>query len=126
MKDSTHRMIAVIETAKQEALSQDEIDEIELWEKGRALAQLTSQYGWEVALEMLKSYVTDQIENLMNTDPGNRDEVQACHAVAFAANRVYNTFIQDVQNAVRASSETPECIKANSKRIKTAVPLESM
>ncbi len=126
MKDTTSRIVAVMETSRQAPLSEEELNQIELWEKGRALAQLTSMYGFEVMKEMLQSYVTDQVEQLLETDPGDKDEVIAIHAVAFAANRVYNKFIQDIDNAVRASSETPECIKASARKIKTAVPLEQM
>ena len=125
-KDSIYRMISTIETSRNEALSQDDIDEIERWQKSRALAQLVGQDGWEVLIDMLKSYVTDQIDNLVNADPGNRDEVLACHAVTYAVKHLYDKFTEDVANAVQYAAHVPESIKTNARKVKTHIPLENM
>lgn len=125
-KDSLQRMIAVIETGRNEPLSQNEVDEIELWEKGKALSQIVGTYGWEIALGILKSYVVDQLEQIKNIDPSKRDEIAACQSVLFAANRIYDTFVQDINNAIEFSSTTPDAIKGAAKKIRTNIPLEHM
>lgn len=101
-------IISQLETSRQATLSQDEKDAISLWQKGRALEQVTRVYGWECVLEMLQSYVVDANKELVNISPAEKDKVTAQHAIVFALSEFYNNFIQDVQNAI--SAEAPECV----------------
>jgi hypothetical protein len=107
-KDSAELMISQIEGLRHEQLSQDERDRIELWQKGRALEQQVSTYGWECVLEMLQSYVVEANKVLVAISPANKDEVAAQHAVVYALSSLYNNFSQDVQRAIEF--EAPECV----------------
>lgn len=107
-QDSTELIITQLEASRQAPLSQDEKDAISLWQKGRALEQVTRIYGWECVLEMLQSYVVEANRDLVATSPDKKDEVAAKHAIVFALSKLYDNFIQDVQNAI--SAEAPECV----------------
>src|SRR5437660_4261202 len=78
-------------------LTEDETTSIYHWQKGRALQQTLATAGWEVVVEMLQSYAETAIQDLLSTDPANERNVIANHAVAFAANRIFRLFLDDVQ-----------------------------
>lgn len=103
-------------------LEEEERAEVELWQKGRALSHQVNAPGWDVVLEILQNYVTQNINQILNTDPGNKDEVLATHAVAFAASRIYRLFREDVANAIEASKRTPECLKEGLRKVSPVPP----
>ncbi len=103
-------------------LTEDEKDELILWDKGRALLQITSLNGYEVVLEILQSYAEKAIQQLIATDPANRDEVLANQSVAFASNKMFRNFVEDVNNAITASAKTPEFLK---QQVRSAAPVET-
>src|SRR5258708_39213572 len=103
-------------------LTEDEKDELILWDKGRALLQITSLNGYEVVLEILQSYAEKAIQQLIATDPANRDEVLANQSVAFASNKMFRNFAEDVNNAITASAKTPEFLK---QQVRSAAPVET-
>ena len=105
-------------------LTEEERAAVELWEKGRALKNVVGVYGWDVILEMLRSYPETSIERLKRIDPSQRDEVLAEHAVMYAANRIYVAFIEDAQNAIEAADHPPDVVKKGMRAMKPG-PLES-
>ena len=107
-KDSAEMIIAQIEGATNKALTQDEKDGIYVWQKGKALEQITSNYGWEVVLEMLRDYVATANEELVKLSPAKNKKVTAQHAIVHALGKLYENFVQDVQSAI--SAEVPECL----------------
>ncbi|SRR6266436_3124843 len=102
-------------------LNEEQQGDIELWQKGRALQSISGHHGWPVVLEMLQSYAVNATHRCMNTDPMS-DEARIEHAIAFAANRIYTAFINDVNAAIEASNQTPEVLKQG---IRSAMPVES-
>ena len=93
-------------------LEDEERDRITLWEKGKALQQMVSMPGWQVLLEMLQSYPVNALKELAAIDPRERDEVLAQQSVAYAGNRIYLNFQEDVANAVLAAKKPPDFISA--------------
>lgn len=106
-------------------LTSDQQEEIDLWNKGRSLGFVVNSQGWDVIREMMSGYVTKEVDRLLSVDPGNRDEVLAAHAVAFAASRIFTVFVEDVQRAVNAARSTPPIVKERLARI-SPVPPESL
>lgn len=102
-------------------LDDEQQAEIELWQKGRDLQSISGHHGWSTVLEMLQSYAIDATRRCVNTDPLT-DEARVEHAIAFAANRIYTNFINDVDAAIQASQQTPEVLKQG---IRSAMPVES-
>lgn len=105
-----------VETARGFPLTDEEKHEIEMWGKGRALQAIVGTEGWQVVLEMLQNYAADALQRLVSTDPARKEDVLAEHAVAFAAGRICNSFVQDATAAVDASKITPASIKEGLKR----------
>lgn len=123
--DITEPIIAQLETIRGKELTPEERDEIVLWEKGRSLAHQVNAPGWDVVLEMLQSYATNEIETLARTDPSNRDAVLAAHAIFYAANGIFVRFKEDVFRAIEASRKTPESLKQGFRGV-SPVPPESL
>lgn len=103
-------IIREIEALNGKALSSEEQAEIELWQKGRALAHQVNSPGWDVVLEILSSYAKSEAESLVRTDPSDTQKVLAAHAVAFAAHRIFSLFCEDVQRCIDSSQHTPNAI----------------
>ena len=99
-------------------LRDEEKDKITLWEKGRLLAQILQSPVWQVVLEMLQSYPVHSLERLAAMDPGDRDGVLAEQAVAYAGNRIFLNFQEDVAHAVEASRSAPDFVSAALKGFK--------
>jgi hypothetical protein len=114
-----------LENINGKALEPDERADIDLWNKGRQLAHQVNSPGWDVVLEMLQSYVTSNVNTLMNIDPKHHEEVLATHAVMFAAGRIFRLFQEDVASAIEASRKTPEVLKQGIRRA-SPVPPESL
>jgi hypothetical protein len=114
-----------IEKLNGKPLAEEDRAEIELWQKGRDLAHQVNGPGWNVVLEMLQSYVTQNVNTLMNTDPSKTSEVAATHAIMFAAGRIFRIFQEDVAAAIQASRKTPEIVRQGLKNV-TPVPADSL
>jgi hypothetical protein len=121
-RNSQIDMIRTLEALRGQELDPEEQGEIDEWNKGRALAQMVVMPGWRVVLEMLASYAANSSRKLNATDPKNRDEVLAEHAVTFAATRIYYSFLEDVGSAVEKSRTTPPVIKDGLRRVSPAPP----
>jgi hypothetical protein len=104
-------LVRELEALNGKALSAEEQSEIELWQKGRALAHQVNSPGWDVVLEILSSYAKAEADSLVRTDPGQTDKIVAAHAVAFAAHRLFVLFCEDVQNCIQASQHTPSALR---------------
>lgn len=91
-------------------LTEEEESQVQLFEKGRALSDIRRTLGFDVILEMLQSYVAKAAQRCMETDPAQKDEAAANQAVAYAINRLYVAFKQDVDEAIEASHRPPEVI----------------
>jgi hypothetical protein len=106
-------------------LTEEEIYQVELWEKGKALSQIVGHYGWDVILATLKNYEDDSTERLKRIDPSKTAEVLAEHAVMYAAGRIYANFVEDVQAAVEASQKPPAALKRGMSKLRPG-PVESL
>lgn len=106
-----------IEAAFEGNITDEQRDEIDLWQKGRALQQITTFYGWEVMKEMLEDYAIDAERKLASIDPASQKEVLSQHAVAFASRRLINIFVEDVRRAVEMSRRTPDVVKQAARRM---------
>lgn len=124
-RDTADAISRLIETTRGAGLNDEERGQIELWQKGKALQQLTSVYGWEVLLEMMQSYPQDAIRQLLIVPPGDNDRVIAAHAVAYALNDFYTKFIEDVNNAIE-NGKAPDFVKQNVHKLRSEMPLESL
>lgn len=123
-QETIDSLVEKLETVNKKQLSDEERDDVERWRKGRALAFVVNTDGWDVIREMLQSYATREFDRLLSIDPGNKDEVMAAHAVAFAANRIYSCFIQDVQTCIE-TTRAPQIIRESISKI-SPVPPESL
>ena len=105
-------------------LRPEEQNQVALWEKGRALAQMKSMFGWDVILEVLQSYPLQAMDDLMRMDPAStpRDERDAQQILAFAANRIFQNFQADVASAIDASRKPPDVITEQLRHVTTAPP----
>ena len=124
-RDSAELVISQVEQLRGTPLSAEERDEVYLWQKGRALAQLKTFYGWDVVCEMLQEYVSDAARALMKTDPADEKQVKAWHATAYAANNILTNFTTDVDTAIEAAKITPECVKNEIRNRHTLTPPEN-
>jgi hypothetical protein len=103
-------------------LSAEEQNQVSLWEKGRALAQMRAMYGWDVIIEMLQSYPLKAMDELMRMNPSEGPLVNAQQAVAFGAHKVFMNFQADVDAAIEASRQPPDVITEQLRRPTTAPP----
>jgi hypothetical protein len=98
-------------------LSEEERRAIDLWEKGKLLAQQVMTPGWEVVLEMLQNYPLQATADLMNIDPSQEREVLAQQAVAFATQKMFTNFKADVLRAIESAKRPPEIILQELRKI---------
>lgn len=122
-KDSAEQMIDLFKNRGFQVTEQDQF-EIELFHKGRALQQIVGFYGWDVLREMIQSYSTQALSDLVNMPPGD-ERVLCAHAAASALHEAYSKLVQDIQAAIDAAAQTPEIIKRGYK-VATDIPIESM
>jgi hypothetical protein len=118
-------LIESTESAQGRPLEGHERGQLELWRKGRDIATLVSHPGWSTVLEMLQDYSKSALKQLLETEPGNNEQVVAAQAVAYAVNKLYINFCADVQAAVAESKAVPE-VMARSLRGRTQGPLDSI
>lgn len=112
--------VGKLEQLLERQITDEESAEIELWEKGRLLAQLVGTPAWDVVLEMLASYTANSLRDLAKTSPADDQHVKAMHSIAYSAQSIYNNFIEDVQAAIEAAKKPPKVI---SDQIKAVGPI---
>lgn len=102
--------IRKLEALRGKALDPEELQEIELFEKGRALQQIAYTQGWEVVKEMLEGYVRGAIEELASLSPAKKEEILAQHAVTFAITELYKNLMRDIDHAIETSKRPPTVV----------------
>ena len=107
-----------------QTLTDQERYDVELWERGKALANIVNSFGWDVILDTLKGYEDSAVERLKRIDPAKRDDVLAEHAVMYAAARIYADFVNSVDEAIQASQKAPPALKKGIKKL--GQPVESV
>lgn len=112
-----------LEEINSRKLDETEQYDIELWQRGRALAHCVNSQGWEVVIDLLRGYADKEAVRLISIDPGDREAVLAAHAVAYAAGRIYTIFVEDVANLVQRSQAVPTVVREG---LKSPVPPESL
>jgi hypothetical protein len=112
-----------VEAAAARNLSDDEQIEIEAWQRGRRLAHTANSPGWDDVLDLLKHYSLQESSRLLSITPGDKDAILGAHAVAFAAERIYRLFVEDVQSSILLAREVPPVITDN---LRSPAPPESM
>lgn len=105
-------------------VSEEEAAEIQLWQKGKALAQQVQSFGWNVVEEMIHDYVQNATEQLLNLAPGDPTVLQA-HAAASALADFERKLRQDVATAVEAARTIPAAVKSGIRTIR-GTPAESL
>lgn len=98
-----------VEALLNRPLTEEEQAEIDLWNKGKALAQVVNFPGWEVAMATLESFAQDTSETVLDMTPGD-PAVPTAHAAAYAARQIAFKFKQSIQNAIDASHQTPSAM----------------
>jgi len=104
-------IVGRLEELRHEKLSEYDQNNIEIWHKGRELAVTVATPGWQVALDLLQTYVVKSVEELIKTDPKYTDTVLSGHVISFVAGRLLTIFKQDVNSWVESSRQAPGIIK---------------
>lgn len=124
MADRESLMVDRVESGLGRALDAEEKYDIEMWDRGRTLAQVIHGEAWPILIDTIRSYVDKAAEDLLRLSPGN-EHVKEYHAVAFALTDFFHKFQEDVHQAVAASATTPAILK-NARRFASEVPPESL
>lgn len=98
--------------------------EVELWERGRTLAQVINTEAYKILVDTLKEYADKAVGALLQIPPGS-ESVPEAHAAAYALTDLCVKFQEDVRNAVNSSMTTPAVLKRVARTI-SPVPPESM
>lgn len=93
-----------------ESLTEEDQYEIEQHANGRELAHLTTQEGWQIVVNMLRSYSEKATADLLRLAPGDPHVPQA-HAAAAALTAVVTTFLYDVDQAIQRGREIPDVVR---------------
>lgn len=120
-------VVSNIEKIAGRTLAEEEIAELSLWQKGLALQEITSLYGWAVIKEMFESYIQEENERfnqLADKDPEkvSERELKDQQAVVFTVRRMFTAFMEDARSAVefaiKPSEFVQKAIGAASKNLK--------
>lgn len=117
-------MISRIEGSIGRSLTDEEKYEVELWDRGRTLAQVVNTEAYTILVDTLKSYADRATYDLLKLSPGS-EHVKEAHAAAYALNELFVKFQEDINHAVVNSTTTPSVLK-NSARLASPVPPESL
>lgn len=120
-ENAIRSLIERLSVLNQRELTEEECEQVELWQKGKVLAQLVSfTDGWQIIREMLQSYAQKATAVLLDTPVGNAEGVKAAHATAFCANEIYTNFVRDVERAIQMARETPDIVKTSYQKLPVA------
>lgn len=117
-------MVERIQGSLGHELSEEDKFEVELWERGRTLAQVINTEAYTILVATLKDYADKAVGALLKIPPGS-EHVPEAHAAAYALSDLYVKFQEDIQNAVNSSMTTPAVVK-NMARLMSPVPPESL
>lgn len=115
-------MVDRVEASLGRTLTDEERFEVELWDKGRTLAQVIHTEAYTILIDTLKSYADRATYDLLKLSPGS-EHVKEAHAAAYALNDLAVKFPEDVNRAV--NTPTPVFLK-NAARMMSPVPPESL
>ena len=104
------QLTANLEEINGRPLEPEEQQELVIWERGKTLLAIPPHAQIEIQ-QMLEGYVRPDADALLATDPANKDEVLAKHAVAHASAKNLVRFSNDFAEAVNAAQRTPEVLK---------------
>ena len=92
-------------------LSLDQFEQqLEVYEKGRALNRFVQDPNWEIIVQVLQDYRDNARDDLIALAPGDPNVPQA-HAAASATNEVFLLFQEDIKRAVDFARNPPEEFK---------------
>jgi hypothetical protein len=117
-------MVERVETSLGRTLTDEERFEVELWDRGRTLAQVVHTEAYIILIDTLRSYADRSTHDLLKLSPGS-EHVKEAHAAAYALNDLFVKFQEDINSAVTNSMTTPSVLK-NAARMSSPVPPESM
>lgn len=103
-------LISDVEQVFGSALSEEDQNDIAIWQKGNELRSIVNTPGWEAGMEMLQSYADKAIDDLMGIQIGD-PYVPTAHAAAAAVRQLVIKYQMDVRSAVEAASQVPEVLK---------------
>lgn len=118
-------IISRLENLRGVPVTDEERYEVEQWEKGRVLAPLVMHPGWDTAIGILRGQAERAVVDLLNTTPTDVDAVRAAHAVAYATNSTFQSFLILIDSAIQASKSTPRVIQ-DGYRSATPVPYDQI
>lgn len=121
---SESMMVDRIQGSLGQELSPEDKHEVEMWERGRTLAQVINTEAYTILVDTLKAYADEATSSLLKIPPGD-EHVPEAHAAAYALNDLFVKFQEDVRNAVNSSMTTPAVLK-RAARMMSPVPPESM
>lgn len=91
-------------------LAEDQLLEIEQWQRGRELRNVVNTEAWQIITDTLKRYSDVAVEELLRIAPGD-PAVPTAHAAASALVQQYKSFMEDVTVAVQSSYQVPDALK---------------
>ena len=80
--------------------------QLEVFEKGRALARFVNDVNWETVLQVLQDYRDNARDALIALPPGD-PQVPLAHAAASATHEVFRNFQEDISRAVDFAQNPP-------------------
>jgi hypothetical protein len=82
------------------------------WHSGRELLSVVNSSGYAIIIEKLRKYMEEDAIVLFSTEPtGNKDEVAARHAVAYASANIFKRLNAEIQSDIEASRTVPNIVK---------------
>lgn len=121
MAEDSNMLVDRVEAAIGHKLNEEDIYEVELWDKGRTLSPVVNTDAWLILVATIKRYADQAVASLLRMPPGDEHVPQA-HAAAAALTDFYYKFQEDIQAAINAPM--PSVLKHSI--INSEVPPESL
>lgn len=121
------QVVAGLESIFERPLSDDERDQVAVWDKCRELENFVTNFPneWKIFKETLESYASDYVdawESMKSLPPDkNTLNLEVLHGQVYAVTRIISLFVRDVENAPNAASQVPDIIKEGFQRMQ-AIP----
>jgi hypothetical protein len=105
-------------------LSLDQFEQqLDIFDKGRALARFVNDPNWEVVLQVLQDYRDKYRDALIALAPGD-PQVPLAHAAASASNDLFIFFQKSINDAVDFAQHPPEEFKARLRGTRDALDVQ--
>jgi hypothetical protein len=124
MEDREDIIISRLEAVLNRPLTEEDKEELKLWDRGRVLGQIVHTDAWAILLDTIKVKVDRAVATLLDLPPGHPD-VPTAHAAASALTQFSIQIQQDVNDAIAASMEQPQVLREAGK-VHTPAPPDSM